>query len=225
MKLLIIEDEKALSDSVVDYLNDEGHLCEAVYNYADADEKIALHEYDCIVVDINLPDGSGLDLIKKVKKAAKQMGIIIISARNSLDNRIEGLEIGADNYLTKPFHLAELNAHLKSINRRVNFSGNNQIIVNEIKLHPDEHQVFINDNLLKLTKKEYELLQFFIANKNKVITKTGLAEHLWGDYMDIADSYDFLYGQIKNLRKKLIDKGCKDYLKTIYGVGYKFEVD
>ena len=225
MKLLIIEDEKALSDSVVDYLNDEGHLCEAVYNYADADEKIALHEYDCIVVDINLPDGSGLDLIKKVKKAAKQMGIIIISARNSLDNRIEGLEIGADNYLTKPFHLAELNAHLKSINRRVNFSGNNQIIVNEIKLHPDEHQVFINDNLLKLTKKEYELLQFFIANKNKVITKTGLAEHLWGDYMDIADSYDFLYGQIKNLRKKLIDKGCKDYLKTIYGVGYRFEVD
>ena len=225
MKLLIIEDEKALSDSVVDYLNDEGHLCEAVYNYADADEKIALHEYDCIVVDINLPDGSGLDLIKKVKKAAKQMGIIIISARNSLDNRIEGLEIGADNYLTKPFHLAELNAHLKSINRRVNFSGNNQIIVNEIKLHPDEHQVFINDNLLKLTKKEYELLQFFIANKNKVITKTGLAEHLWGDYMDIADSYDFLYGQIKNLRKKLIDKGCKDYLKTIYGVGYKFEVN
>ncbi len=225
MKLLIIEDEKALSDSVVDYLNDEGHLCEAVYNYADADEKIALHEYDCIVVDINLPDGSGLDLIKKVKKAAKQMGIIIISARNSLDNRIEGLEIGADNYLTKPFHLAELNAHLKSINRRVNFSGNNQIVVNEIKLHPDEHQVFINDDLLKLTKKEYELLQFFIANKNKVITKTGLAEHLWGDYMDIADSYDFLYGQIKNLRKKLIDKGCKDYLKTIYGVGYKFEVD
>ncbi len=225
MKLLIIEDEKALSDSVVDYLNDEGHLCEAVYNYADADEKIALHEYDCIVVDINLPDGSGLDLIKKVKKAAKQMGIIIISARNSLDNRIEGLEIGADNYLTKPFHLAELNAHLKSINRRVNFSGNNQIVVNEIKLHPDEHQVFINDDLLKLTKKEYELLQFFIANKNKVITKTGLAEHLWGDYMDIADSYDFLYGQIKNLRKKLIDKGCKDYLKTIYGVGYKFEVN
>ena len=225
MKLLIIEDEKALSDSVVDYLNDEGHLCEAVYNYADADEKIALHDYDCIVVDINLPDGSGLDLIKKVKKAAKQMGIIIISARNSLDNRIEGLEIGADNYLTKPFHLAELNAHLKSINRRVNFSGNNQIVVNEIKLHPDEHQVFINDDLLKLTKKEYELLQFFIANKNKVITKTGLAEHLWGDYMDIADSYDFLYGQIKNLRKKLIDKGCKDYLKTIYGVGYKFEVN
>ena len=225
MKLLIIEDEKALSDSVVDYLNDEGHLCEAVYNYADADEKIDLHDYDCIVVDINLPDGSGLDLIKKVKKAAKQMGIIIISARNSLDNRIEGLEIGADNYLTKPFHLAELNAHLKSINRRVNFSGNNQIVVNEIKLHPDEHQVFINDDLLKLTKKEYELLQFFIANKNKVITKTGLAEHLWGDYMDIADSYDFLYGQIKNLRKKLIDKGCKDYLKTIYGVGYKFEVN
>jgi len=224
MKILIIEDEKALSDAIVEYLNDEGYLCETAYDYDSAAEKIELHLYDCILVDINLPGGSGLDLIRQTKKSTKNMGIIVISARDSLENRIEGLEIGADHYLTKPFHLAELNAHLRSINRRINFDGNNQVVVNEIKIMPDSHQVFVNNKALKLTKKEYELLQFFIANKNKVITKTGLAEHLWGDYMDVADSFDFIYGHIKNLRKKLIKKGCNDYIKTIYGVGYKFDL-
>ncbi|WP_346863029.1 response regulator transcription factor [uncultured Draconibacterium sp.] len=224
MKILIIEDEKALSDAMFQYLTDEGYVCETAYDFNTAAENIELHSYDCILVDINLPGGSGLDLIRSVKNDNKKMGIIIISARDSLDNRIEGLEIGADNYLTKPFHLAELNAHLKSINRRINFDGNNQVLVNEIKILPDSHQVFVHDKELQLTKKEYELLQFFVANKNKVITKTSLAEHLWGDYMDIADSFDFIYGHIKNLRKKLIKKGCADYIKTIYGVGYKFDL-
>lgn len=225
MKILIIEDEKALSDAISQYLTDEGYVCETAYDYHTAAEHIEIHFYDCILVDINLPGGSGLDLIRQVKKENKKMGIIIISARDSVENRIEGLEIGADNYLTKPFHLAELNAHLKSINRRINFDGDNHIIVNEIKILPDSHQVFLNENELQLTKKEYELLQFFVANKNKVISKTGLAQHLWGDYMDIADSYDFIYGHIKNLRKKLIEKGCTDYIKTIYGVGYKFDLN
>ena len=224
MKILIIEDEKTLTDSVVEYLVEEGHICEAVYNHYDAIEKLELYDYDCIVVDINLPDGSGLDIIKQVKKSSKTLGIIIISARNSLENRIEGLEIGADNYLTKPFHLAELNAHLKSINRRINFNGNEQIIINEIKILPGEHAVYVNNKEVKLTKKEYELLVFFAANKNKVITKSGLAEHLWGDYMDMADSFDFLYTHIKNLRNKLLKEGCADYIKTVYGVGYKFDM-
>ncbi len=224
MKILIIEDEKTLADSVVEYLVDEGHICEAVYNYNSAIYKIELYEYDCIVVDINLPDGSGLDIIRQIKKSSKSLGIIIISARNSLENKIEGLEIGADNYLTKPFHLAELNAHLKSINRRINFNGNEQIIINEIKLLPNEHSVYVHDKEIKLTKKEYELLIFFISNKNKVITKSGLAEHLWGDFMDMADSYDFIYTHIKNLRGKLLKEGCEDYIKTVYGVGYKFDL-
>jgi DNA-binding response OmpR family regulator len=224
MKILIIEDEKTLTDSIVEYLHEEGHVCEAVYNFIDAVEKIQLYEYDCIVVDINLPDGSGLDIIKLVKENSKSLGIIIISARNSLENRIEGLEIGADNYLTKPFHLAELNAHLKSINRRINFNGNEQIIINEIKLLPNDHTVFVNDKELKLTRKEFELLVFFISNKNKVITKSGLAEHLWGDFMDTADSFDFIYTHIKNLRSKLLKEGCADYIKTVYGVGYKFDI-
>jgi DNA-binding response OmpR family regulator len=224
MKILIIEDEKTLTDSIVEYLVGEGHVCEAVYNFNDAVEKIELYDYDCAVVDINLPDGNGLELIKQIKKSFKSLGIIIISARNSLENRIEGLEIGADNYLTKPFHLAELNAHLKSINRRINFKGNEEIIVNEIKLIPNDHLVFVNDKEIKLTKKEFELLVFFISNKNRVITKSGLAEHLWGDYMDMADSFDFIYTHIKNLRNKLIKEGCADYIKTVYGIGYKFDL-
>jgi len=224
MKILIVEDEKALSDSIMEYLSEEGHLCLAVYNYTDAIDKIEMYQYDCIVVDINLPDGNGLDLIRYIKKRSISLGIIIISALISLENRIEGLEIGADNYLTKPFHLAELNAHLKSINRRISFGGNNQIILNEIRLIPDEHKAFVNDNEITLTKKEYELLLFFISNRNKVITKAGLAEHLWGDYMDLADSYDFIYTHIKNLRAKLLKNGCEDYIRTIYGLGYKFDL-
>jgi DNA-binding response OmpR family regulator len=224
MKILIVEDEKVLSDSIVEYLSEEGHICEAVYNYIDAVDKIQMYPYDCAVVDINLPDGNGLDLIRLIKKQSMNMGIIIISALNSLEDRIEGLEIGADNYLTKPFHLAELNAHLKSINRRISYSGNNQIIVNEIRLIPDEHRAFVHDKEIILTKKEYDLLLFFISNRNKVITKAGLAEYLWGDYMDMADSYDFIYTHIKNLRRKLLKEGCEDYIKTIYGLGYKFEL-
>jgi len=224
MKILVIEDEKALAESVIDYLTDEGHLCEGVNLFSDAVEKIELYQYDCLVVDINLPDGSGLDLITLLKKKSANTGVVIISARNSLENRIEGLEIGADNYLTKPFQLAELNALLKSINRRVNYSGCNQIVVNEIKFLLDEHRVFVHNKEVILTKKEYELLMFFLTNKNKVITKMGIAEHLWGDYMDSNDSYDFIYTHIKNLRNKLLKLGCEDYIKTIYGVGYKFDL-
>ena len=224
MKILIIEDEKTLSDSVAEYLTTEGHLCEAVYNFQEAIEKIELYEYDCAIVDINLPDGSGLEIIKKIKEKLITLGIIIISGRGSLENRIEGLEIGADHYLTKPFHLAELNAHLKSINRRINFSGHNEIIVNEIKIFPDDHRAFVHDKELKLTKKEYDLLMFFISNKNRVITKISLAEYLWGDFMDTADSFDFIYTHIKNLRKKLLNFGCEDYIQTVYGVGYKFDL-
>ncbi len=225
MKILIVEDEKTLSDSIVEYLEIEGgHLCEAVYNYDNAVEKIELYEYDCIVVDINLPDGSGLDIIRLIKNKSKTMGIIIISGRDSMEDRIEGLEIGADNYLTKPFHLAELNAHLRSINRRINFNGNNKIVFNEIEIIPDEHRAFVHNKELKLTRKEFEVLLFFISNKNKVITKIGLAEHLWGDFMDASDSFDFIYTHIKNLRKKLLKEGCEDYIQTVYGVGYKFHV-
>jgi DNA-binding response OmpR family regulator len=222
MKILLIEDEKALAHSIVEFLQKESHLCEAVAKFEDAIEKIHMYQYDCIIVDINLPDGSGLNVIRALKQNKSETGIIIISAKNSLDDKIAGLEIGADDYLTKPFHLPELNARIKSIIRRRNFGGVNEIVFNDITILPDKMEVKVNDQSIVLTKKEYDLLIFFLSNKDRVLTKEAIAEHLWGDEMDMADSFDFIYTHIKNLRKKIIDKGGEDYIRTIYGMGYKF---
>jgi DNA-binding response OmpR family regulator len=223
MKILVIEDEKDLRESIIAYLKQEGYICEAAANFKEAMNKILVYKYDCIIVDIVLPGGSGLDLIKELKKSAREGGVIIISANNSVDDKIKGLEMGSDDYLTKPFHLSELNARVKSIIRRWNFKGNTEIKFNEIKILPESHEVFINENILALTIKEYDLLLFFISNKGKVIPKDSIAEHLWGDNMDQADSFEFIYTHIKNLRKKLIQMGCSDYINTVYGIGYKFQ--
>ena len=222
MKILLIEDEKELSRSITEYLQKESYLCEAVLTYDDAIEKINIYQYDCIIVDINLPDGSGLNVIRALKKNKSETGIIIISAKNSLDDKVSGLGIGADDYLTKPFHLPELNARVKSIIRRRSFGGINEIVFNDIRILPEEMEVTVNGNSLDLTKKEYALLIFFISNKDRVLTKESIAEHLWGDEMDMADSFDFIYTHIKNLRKKIMEKGGEDYIRTIYGMGYKF---
>jgi len=222
MKVLLIEDEKELSNSISDYLQNENYLCETVFDFVQAIEKINLYHYDCIIVDISLPDGSGLNLIRILKENKSETGIIIISARNSLDDKITGLEIGADDYLTKPFHLPELNARIKSIIRRRNFGGVNEISFNDIQVLPDQMEVSVKGQPLALTKKEYDLFVFFLANRDRVLTREAIAEHLWGDEMDMADSFDFIYTHIKNLRKKIIEKGGEDYIKTIYGMGYKF---
>lgn len=223
MKILVIEDEVALSESIVDFLTSEGHVCEAALDFEAAMDRVGGYEYDCVIVDITLPDGSGLEVIRKIKSLGLQCGVIIISAKNSVENKIEGLEIGADDYLAKPFHLSELNARLKSVIRRLNFQGSNIIEMNEIKIVPDELKVYVHDQLLVLTKKEYDLLLFFIANQNRVITKISLVGHLWGDDIYASDSVDFIYTHIKNLKKKLLEKGCEDYLQNVYGVGYKFK--
>lgn len=222
MKILLVEDEKGLSDSISTYLKQEGYLCEVVTEFKSADEKIELYQYDCILVDINLPDGNGLNLVKSLKKLKAQAGIIIISAKNSVDDKIEGLDLGADDYLSKPFSLAELNSRIKSVLRRRKFEGNDEIVFNEITIKPSESNVLVNGASVTLTKKEYDLILFLISNKNRILTKETIAEHLWGDDMDMADSYDFIYTHIKNLRKKLVEKGCQDYMKTVYGMGYKF---
>ncbi|MCK9423196.1 MAG: response regulator transcription factor [Bacteroidales bacterium] len=222
MKILLIEDEKELALSIAAYLQKENYRCEVVFNFNDAVEKINLYQYDCIIVDITLPDGSGMNVIRILKKNKCETGIIIISAKNSLDDKISGLETGADDYLTKPFHLPELNARIKSIIRRRSFGGVNEIVVNEIRILPEQMEVFVNDSPIILTKKEYDLLIFFLSNKDRVLTKESIAEHLWGDEMDMADSFDFIYTHIKNLRKKIMEKGGQDYILTIYGMGYKF---
>ncbi|MCW3075760.1 MAG: two component transcriptional regulator, winged helix family [Bacteroidetes bacterium] len=222
MKLLLVEDEKNLADSIVTYLKQAGYVCETANDFASADEKTSLYQYDCILVDITLPGGNGLELIKKLKKSKTKSGIIIISAKNSVDDKIAGLDLGADDYIAKPFNLAELNSRIRSVLRRRNFEGDKEVSFNEISIKPDNQMAFVNNAAITLTKKEYDLLLFFITNKNRVLTKETIAGHLWGDDMDMADSYDFIYTHIKNLRKKLVDKGSGDYVKTVYGMGYKF---
>jgi DNA-binding response OmpR family regulator len=222
MKILIIEDEKDLLDSMKTYLESEGFLCETANDYQKASDKIHSYDYDCVVVDITLPKGNGLQIVKELKEKKSEAGIIIVSAKNSLDDKLMGLEIGSDDYLTKPFHLSELNARIRAIVRRKNFKGTNELVMNEIKIDFPSRSAFVNDILLVLTVKEYDLLLFFITNKNKVITKNAIAEHLWGDEMDQNDSFDFIYTHIKNLRKKMLEKGSEDYIKTVYGIGYNF---
>ncbi|HEV8508758.1 MAG TPA: response regulator transcription factor [Chitinophagaceae bacterium] len=224
MKVLVIEDEKELSDSICTYLANEQFVCERAFDYGSSMEKILLYDYACIVLDVNLPGGSGLDILKELKTQNKTDGVLIISARNSLDDKVFALKTGADDYLTKPFHLPELAARVSAIIRRKSFEGKNEITFNELKLDLGEKNVRVNSNPVDLTRKEYELLLYFITNKNRVISKNAIAQHLWGDNMDLADSYDFIYTHIKNLRKKLIQAGASDYIKSVYGMGYKFSV-
>lgn len=222
MKLLVIEDEKDLQSSILDFLTQDTYLCEGVENFDDASERIALHQYDCFIVDITLPGGSGLDLIHQIKEKQPQAGIIIISAKNSLQDKINGLDLGADDYLTKPFHLAELNSRINSVLRRRFYNGNDEIRFHELIIYPEKHEVFVHDTKIELTKKEFELLLYLVTNKNKLITKEALAEHIWGDDSNSFDNFDFIYTHVKNLRKKISDAGSKDYIKSIYGLGYKF---
>jgi DNA-binding response OmpR family regulator len=222
VKLLIIEDELSLNKSMVDYLSNQQYLCEAVTNYQDALEKIECYQYDCIVLDIMLPDGNGLQLLKHLKANNKIEGVIIISARNELDDKIKGIELGADDYLTKPFHLPELSVRISAIIRRKNLQGNNVLTFKDIQIDVLAKTVCINQNPITLTRKEYELLLYFIINKNRVLSKNAIAEHLWGDDMDMANNHDFIYTHIKNLRKKLITAGADDNIQSVYGMGYKF---
>jgi DNA-binding response OmpR family regulator len=222
MKILIIEDEESLRQSVKKYLGQRGYLCETAEDFASAREKVSSFDYDCVVVDIGLPGGSGFDIVSELKWLESKAGIIIISAKTSLEDKLKGLELGSDDYLTKPFHLSELNARIQAIIRRRNFEGNKIIRFNEIKLFPEARRVTINEVPVELTEKEYQLLEYLIANKGWVLTKPAIAEHIWGDeYLQVTD-YDFIYNHVKNLRKKLLDAGSSDYLKTVYGSGYRF---
>jgi len=223
MKLLIIEDEESLRRSILQYLTAEGNVCDIAVTFDNAIEKISIYDYDCILLDLGLPDGEGLELLRRLKKLKKQDGVLIISARDSIAHRVEGLSLGADDYLVKPFHLSELNARITAIVRRRNFQGNDQLIFNEIEIDVISKEVKVNNKLTYLTKKEFDILLYFVTNKSKVISKSAAAVHIWGEDADMADSFDFIYTHIKNIRKKLTDAGCKDYFHSIYGVGYKFQ--
>ena len=222
MKILIVEDERKLSDSIVAYLNGERYLCEQAFTYADAKMKVNMYEYDCILLDLMLPGGNGLDILSDIRSKSNPAGVIIVSAKDSLDDKVKGLEIGADDYLAKPFHLAELSMRIYAVIRRKAFSASNVLENNGIKINLLEKSVTVNGRPIVLTKSEYDLLLFFIGNKNRVISKSAMAEHLSGEMADMMGNHDFVYTHIKNLKAKLADAGCKDCVKNIYGTGYKW---
>jgi len=222
MKILIVEDEIELLIGISNYLIKEKYICELAESFRKADEKLSIYEYDIILLDITLPDGNGLKLLETIKKRQVKSGVIIISAKNSLDDKIKGLDLGADDYISKPFQLSELNSRIRAVLRRRQFDGSSSLYYKEISIDTDSKSVTVNGKEIKTTKKEYDLLLFFFVNKNRVLTKEVIAEHLWDDNIDLADSYDFIYTHLNNIRKKIKSAGGNDYIKTIYGMGYKF---
>lgn len=222
MKLLIVEDERQLSDGIVSYLGKEDYLCEQAFTFDEAMMRVGVYEYDCILLDLMLPGGNGLDILHRIRAKSNQSGVIIISAKDSLDDKINGLETGADDYLAKPFHLAELSMRIYAVIRRKEFSASNILENSGIRIDLLQRSVTVNGHPVVLTRSEYDLLLFFIGNRNRVISKSGLAEHLSGDMADMMDSYDFVYTHIKNLKAKLASAGCPDCVKNIYGTGYKW---
>ncbi len=220
MKILIIEDEKELSESIATYLKSEDYLCETASDFKTAINKTETFDYDCILLDITLPDGNGLEILNNLKANNKMDGVLIISAKNALDDKVTALKSGADDYLAKPFHLSELSARIAAIIRRKNFEGSNIVKFNDISIDTQAKQVSVNGKPFDLTKKEYELLLYFVTNKRRVISKNAIAEHLWGD--DMSGNNDFIYTHIKNLRKKLFTTNGSDYIRSVYGMGYKF---
>jgi DNA-binding response OmpR family regulator len=220
VKILIIEDEKELSESIATYLKSENYICETAPDFIRAIEKTELYDYDCILLDITLPGGNGLEILRELKANNKMDGVLIISAKNSIDDKVTGLTLGADDYLSKPFHLSELSARVAAIIRRKNFDGNDVLKFQNISVDTRAKTVFVNEQPLDLTRKEFDLLLYFMSNKKRVISKSAIAEHLWGD--DMQGNNDFIYTHIKNLRKKLMEAGDADYIKSVYGMGYKF---
>jgi DNA-binding response OmpR family regulator len=225
MKLLLIEDEQELANSIQSYLTGNNFICEWAIDAKAAIDKITVYDYDCILLDLMLPDGNGFEILRELKKQNKTEGVIIISAKETLEARIEGLQLGADDYLTKPFHLSELLVRIQALIRRKKFKGNNVVACNEIEIDTLAKTVKVKDRKIDITKKEIDLLLYLIGNENKVLSKSAIAEHLSGDLADMLDNYDFVYAHIKNLKNKMKYAGCSDYIKTVYGLGYKWQND
>lgn len=225
MKLLIIEDNEDLLQNIRTYLKREGYICESAKSYEEAFNKVMSYTYDVVLIDIMIPGGSGLQVLRELKSVNPKTGTIIISAKNALDDKIEGLELGADDYITKPFQLPELHARIKAVNRRNQRGGQEILKVNEISINTNTMEVTVEGEPVDLTPKEYDLILYFASNKNHVLSKQTIAEHLWGDYVDHLNNLDFVYQHIKNLRKKLEQAGANNYIKSVYGIGYKLKVN
>jgi len=221
MKILVIEDETEMRNNIVQSLKLESYVVETAEDYFAAKEKLDIYEYDCILLDIGLPGGNGLELLKELKKEGKAGGVIIVSAKGSTDDKVSGLNLGADDYLAKPFHMAELHARIKSLVRRKTHGGSTVLAINNLHIDTEQRTVSIDGTDLPLNRKEFDVLLYLATNKNRLVNKTALAEHVWGDYIDEVNSFDFIYSQIKNLRKKLKDTNTQVEIQAVYGVGYK----
>jgi two-component system response regulator ArlR len=221
MKILIIEDEPDLLHNMVQSLKKEQYTVETADTFATGIDKIISYDYSCILLDIGLPGGSGMEILKELRRMKKTDSVIIISAKHSLDDKLSGLELGADDYLTKPFHLAELNARIKAVLRRKSFDGQNDVSAANVTIHLAERSITVNGLPVALNRKEYDLLMYFMENRNRLISKTSIAEHVWGDHADESDDLEFVYSQIKNLRKKLKDAEADLEIQAVYGIGYK----
>lgn len=224
MKLLVVEDERELREALLNFFKAEGTIPVSAKDLFEAEDQLMLQQFDVVILDIGLPDGSGLSLLDVIRSTQDNCGVLILSAKNSLDDKIQGLDNGADDYLTKPFHLTELNSRVKALVRRKVFNGNSTIDFEEISINTDDNEVRINGENVTLTKKELSLLIYFVSNKDRVLTKESIAEHLWEYSIGYSDNYDFIYTHIKNLRKKIELAGGNDYLKTVHGIGYKYSL-
>ena len=225
MKILIVEDEQDLRETIRASLLKEKFVVETAADYFSALDKINDYDYDCILLDIMLPGGSGLDLLRELKRLRRTDSVLIISAKDSLDDKVDGLELGADDYLPKPFHLVELNARIKSVIRRHQQGGENSIKYGNIEIFPDKYGVTVAGKKLELNRKEYDILVYFMNRPGRLVNKSTLAESVWGDHIDQVDNFDFIYAQIKNLRKRLKEAGATPELKAVYGFGYKMVVE
>lgn len=222
MKLLLVEDNNELAEDMIRFLSENRFVVEHATTLFDATDKVNVYQYDLVILDIGLPDGSGLDLLQELKNTKSEASVLILTAKNSIEDKVKGLELGADDYLTKPFHRSELIARIRSIIRRNKFNGDNDVTMNEVKVDTLASQAYIHKLPIVLTKKEYDLLLYFMYNRNRVITRESIAEHLWGDNIDQSDNFDFVYNHIKNLRKKMMQAGGENYIRAVYGMGYKF---
>lgn len=221
MKILVIEDERELQNVIVASLQKEKFVVEVASTFAEGEDKVVGFDYDCVLLDIMLPDGSGIDLLRSIKKQGKEDAVIIISAKDSIDDKVLGLELGADDYLTKPFHLSELHARIKSVLRRRNQNGQQSTKWNNVEIFYDDRLVLVDGKSVVFNNKEFAMLYYFVVNANRLVTKSSLAEHVWGDYVDDVDSLDFVYSQVKNLRKKLKSSKADLNIQSVYGMGYK----
>ncbi len=221
MKILVVEDEIKLQETIVEFLEKEKMIVETADNYHQALDKIISFDYDCILLDMMLPDGDGMSLLKELKNLHKETSVIILSAKDSVDDKVEGLLVGADDYMAKPFHFAELLARIKVALRKNLQKGEDVLSYKNVQVFPEDRLVKVNNIELKLNRKEYDLLYYFMLRPERVFQKTTLAESVWGDHIEMTDNLDFIYSQIKNLRKKMKEANSEADLQAVYGIGYK----